>query len=136
MSTDAALTASPLTVDPALLPDDPTVLKALIGQLLEELQRRDGRVESLEHQLTLLLKRLYGARSEKLDPRQGVLFEATPADASPADDSSGQAAPPAAAPPPATTDEAAASTPPPRPGAQGRRRLQETLPRVEGGGDS
>ena len=131
MSRDAALTASPLTVDPALLPDDPTVLKALIGQLLEELQRRDGRVESLEHQLTLLLKRLYGARSEKLDPRQGVLFEATPADASPADDSSGQAAPPAAAPPPATTDEAAASTPPPRPGAHGRRRLPETLPRVE-----
>ncbi len=37
----------PLAVDPALLPDDPAVLKELIGQLMEVIQKRDGRVEHL-----------------------------------------------------------------------------------------
>jgi len=75
MSTDAASTLPPLAVDPALLPDDPAVLKELIAQLMELIQKRDGRVEQLEHQMTLLLRRLYGIKSEKVDPRQGILFD-------------------------------------------------------------
>jgi len=70
MSTDAM----PLA-DPALLPDDPAVLKALVVQLLEELQIARARLERQEHHMHLLLKRLYGSTSEKLDPRQGLLFD-------------------------------------------------------------
>ena len=71
MSTDAL----PLP-DPALLPDDPAVLKQLVVQLLEELRKAQARLERQEHHMHLLLKRLYGSTSEKLDPRQGVLFDA------------------------------------------------------------
>jgi len=69
MSTDVSLLP-----DPALLPDDPAVLKQLVVQLMEELQKARARLERQEHHMHLLLKRLYGSRSEKLDPRQGVLF--------------------------------------------------------------
>ena len=61
--------------DPALLPDDPAVLKQLVLQLLEELRRERGARERLEHHMHLLLKRLYGSTSEKRDPRQGELFD-------------------------------------------------------------
>jgi len=61
--------------DPALLPDDPAVLKQLVVQLLEELQKANARLERQEHHMHLLLKRLYGTTSEKFDPRQGVLFD-------------------------------------------------------------
>jgi transposase len=61
--------------DPALLPDDPTVLKQLVVQLLDELQKAHARLERQEHHMHLLLKRLYGSTSEKRDPRQGVLFD-------------------------------------------------------------
>jgi transposase len=97
--------------DPALLPDDPAVLKQLVVQLLEELQKERGARDRLEHHIHLLLKRIYGSTSEKLDPRQGLLFEAQaeeeetsgkpsapPADASSAD------APPASRPASANRD--------------------------------
>ena len=71
MSTDAL----PLP-DLALLPDDPAVLKQLVVQLMEELQKARERLERQEHHMHLLLKRLYGSTSEKFDPRQGVLFDA------------------------------------------------------------
>jgi transposase len=62
-------------LDPALLPDDPAVLKQLVAQLLEELQKARARLERQEHHMHLLLKRIYGSTSEKIDPRQGVLFD-------------------------------------------------------------
>jgi transposase len=71
MSTDAM----PLP-DPALLPNDPTILKALVVQLLEELRQAHARLERQEHHLHLLLKRIYGSSSEKFDPHQGMLFDA------------------------------------------------------------
>jgi len=61
--------------DAALLPDDPAILKQLVVQLLEELQKANARLERQEHHMDLLLRRLYGSTSEKLDPRQGVLFD-------------------------------------------------------------
>jgi transposase len=73
MSTDAM----PLP-DPALLPDDPAVLKQLVVQLLEELQKANARLERQEHHMHLLLKRIYGSTSEKFDPQQGVLFDPQP----------------------------------------------------------
>lgn len=74
MSTD-----SQLLPDPALLPDDPAVLKQLVMQLLEELHKANERLQRQEHHMHLLLKRLYGSTSEKFDPRQGVLFDPLPA---------------------------------------------------------
>jgi len=71
MSTDAL----PLP-DPALLPDDPALLKALVVQLLDQLRQARAQLERQEHHMHLLLKRLYGSTSEKFDPRQGVLFDA------------------------------------------------------------
>ena len=56
--------------DPAMLPDDPAVLKALVVQLLEELQKTQARLERQEHHMHLLLTRLYGSTSEKTDPRR------------------------------------------------------------------
>jgi transposase len=75
MNTDAL----PLP-DPALLPDDPAVLKQLVVQLLEELQKAHAKLERQEHHMHLLLKRIYGSTSEKFDPRQGVLFDPPPGD--------------------------------------------------------
>ena len=80
--------------DPALLPDDPAVLKQLVVQLLAELQQAHARLERQEHHMHLLLKRIYGSTSEKFDPQQGMLFDAqsTEAEATP----STPASPPAA----------------------------------------
>src|SRR4029079_448466 len=76
MSRDAT-SSSPaaLQVDPTTLPDDAAVLKSLVAQLFAELQGRDGRISELEHRMSLLLRKRYGNRSEKLDPRQTSLFD-------------------------------------------------------------
>ena len=49
--------------DPALLPDDPALLKALVMQLLEELRKERAARERLEHHMHLLLNRIYGSTS-------------------------------------------------------------------------
>jgi transposase len=51
------------------------VLKQLVAQLLEELQKANARLSRQEHHIHLLLKRIYGSTSEKFDPRQGLLFD-------------------------------------------------------------
>jgi transposase len=132
MSTDAPLLtppAAPLAVDPALLPDDPTVLKQLVAQLCVEIQKHVGRVEQLEHQMTLLLRRLYGVKSEKLDPRQGTLFEEPAAeDAAAPVESAAAAASESTVPDESAGDEPARAK---RKGAHGRGRLPDSLQRVE-----
>ncbi len=75
MSTDA-----PLLPDPATLPDDPAVLKALVVQLLEELQKVHARLQRQEHHMHLLLKKVYGRTSEKSEARQGLLFDPNPSE--------------------------------------------------------
>lgn len=102
MSTDAL----PLP-DLLALPDDPAVLKQLLAQLFEELQKERGARDRLEHHLHLLLKRLYGSSSEKFDPQQGVLFDPGP----------GQ-------------DEAAASVPPPAASATPKHRHRHGRGRI------
>ena len=67
-------TDSTLTVDPATLPDEPVVLKQLILHLFDELQKAKAALERQEHHMHLLLRRLYGSTSEKLDPHQALLF--------------------------------------------------------------
>jgi len=132
MSTDAA--SSPqaaLQVDPAMLPDDAAVLKSLVAQLFAELQSRDGRISDLEHRMSLLLRKLYGSKSEKLDPRQTSLFDLLAAAAE--DQSAGVNKAPATAAGDDSPDETTASTSSTtkqRPG-HGRRRLPDQLQRRE-----
>ena len=67
-----------LTVDPATLPDEPVVLKQLVMQLFDELQKAKAALQRQEHHMHLLLRRLYGSTSEKLDPHQALLFDPRP----------------------------------------------------------
>ena len=67
-----------LTVDPATLPDEPVVLKQLVMQLFDELQKAKAALQRQEHHMHLLLRRLYGSTSEKLDPQQALLFDPRP----------------------------------------------------------
>ena len=71
MSTDAL----PLP-DLSTLPNDPATLRQLVLQLLEALRGRDTELSKLQHHMDLLLRRLYGRSSEKIDPLQLLLFDA------------------------------------------------------------
>lgn len=107
-----------LAVDPALLPQDVGTCHALIAQLIDELRKRDGRIEDLEHRMDLLLRRLYGRTSEKLDAAQLALFDTTPEEPVPE--------PPASS----ATRPGHPTTATKQPG-HGRRRLPDRLRRVE-----
>src|SRR3954462_15276835 len=69
MSTDAL----PLP-DLSTLPDDPATLR----QLLQALEGERDQREKLQHHMDLLLRRLYGRSSEKVDPWQHLLFDGAP----------------------------------------------------------
>lgn len=102
--------------DPTTLPDDPAVLKQLVVQLFDELQKERGARERLEHHIHLLLKRIYGSTSEKFDPQQGVLFDPQAGE---------EETPPSVPPPPAS-----------RPGSKnrdrhGRGRIPDKIERKE-----
>lgn len=58
----------------APLPDDIESAHRLIRELLATLRQQTHLNESLQHQLEQLLRRLYGKKSEKLDPDQLWLF--------------------------------------------------------------
>ena len=70
-------------------------------QLFETLQKSQQRVRQLEHHLDLLLRRVFGKSSEKLDPQQLVLAFA---------ELSAETAPPVTSEPPAESDAPAANT--------------------------
>lgn len=116
-----------LAIDPAALPEDVSVLRTLIVQLLDELRARDGRIDDLQHRMDLLLRRLYGRTSEKLDPAQLLLFLLHEEGLHEEGESSAQ--PPLPEPPPPPVP--AAATPAPKKPGHGRRRLSDTLKRVE-----
>jgi transposase len=56
------------------LPDDIETAHRLIRALLETLRQQTHLNDALQHQLEQLLRRLYGRKSEKLDPNQLLLF--------------------------------------------------------------
>src|SRR5262245_27001076 len=86
----------------------------MVLELLASLQERDRDIGALRHRLDLLLRRLYGPRGERFDPKQLLLF---------ADPPSG---PEAVAEP---TEPVEATKPPRRCRPHGRRRMPESLPR-------
>src|SRR3954470_10342089 len=100
-------------VDPAHLPDDPALLKAMLAELLAALRASRQEGERLRERLDQLLRRLYGPRSERLNPDQLLLFA--------------EPAPDEVVPPPPTTDPDAAAKP--RRKGHGRQQLPRHLPR-------
>jgi transposase len=96
------------------LPDDVATLQDMVRELLASLRQQQHNYEALRHQIDLLLRRLYGPRTERFDPSQLLLFEEP---ASPADTT---------APLP---DEAIAESASRRCRPHGRRRLPDKLPR-------
>jgi transposase len=66
------------------LPDDPALLKQMVRELLATTHQQQGRIRELEDRVEQLLRRLYGQRSERLDPAQLLLFDLAPAAPQPA----------------------------------------------------
>jgi transposase len=60
---------------PEQLPDDPLILKRMILELLATLKREQHDKQELRDRLDLLLRRLYGPKSERLNPEQLLLFD-------------------------------------------------------------
>lgn len=92
----------------------------MILQLLEGHQQKDRTIESLEHRLDLLLRKLYGRSSEKIDPKQLALF----ADLLKQLESQAGNQPPAQSPQPTTPPASK-----PTGNGHGRRKLPAELPR-------
>lgn len=111
MSTDATLSKD--DCDQIGLPDDVATLHAMIRELLKSLRDSQHAREGLEHRLDQLLRRLYGPRSEKIDPNQLLLFAEDLVEPEPG--------PTAMETPPAPTA--------PKKG-HGRRRIPPDLPRI------
>lgn len=103
------------SIHPDQLPDDASVLKQVIAQLLESLASKTRQIDQLTHRLQQLLRARFGPKAEKINPAQLLLFaqevlaEAQPAEPEPK-------APPAPA--------------EPRKG-HGRRKLPAHLPRKQ-----
>src|SRR5262245_63679181 len=75
MSTDTGPTPSSILSDAtAPLPDDPVILQHMIRELLDVLRQTRHENEQLQHRLDLLLRRLYGPRTERFDPNQPLLI--------------------------------------------------------------
>jgi transposase len=87
MSEGACHTTPETLADPtAALPDDPAILKQMVFELLAALRDTRRQNDELQHRLDLLLRRIYGPRTERFDPNQPLLipdaFEAVAAEIS------------------------------------------------------
>lgn len=103
-----------MSTDAAPLPSDVATCHALLAQLLEANAQLQRRTEQLEHQLDQLLRRLYGPRSEQVDPNQLSLFDNGVVPESP---------------PAEPAETAPTISPAPVKNGHGRRRLPANLPR-------
>ena len=126
MSTDGCPTPEVSLPDAtAPLPDDPAVLQQMIRELLAVLRQTRDENEQLQHRLDLLLRRLYGPRTERFDPNQPLLIpDAFDAPEVPTA-SDATAAPVSVEPGPATAAE-----PRKKQRGHGRKGLPANLPRV------
>src|ERR1700758_461752 len=64
----------PLPDATASLPADPVTLQQMTRELLDVLHRTRHENEQLQHRLDLLLRRLYGPRTERFDTNQPLLI--------------------------------------------------------------
>jgi transposase len=114
-------TPEPLADPTAALPDDPAILQQMVRELLDVLRQTRRENEQLQHRLDLLLRRLYGPRTERFDPNQLRLIPEVFEAVAPETLEAGNAVPPAPEP---RTAPAKKSRP------HGRRALPKNLRRV------
>ena len=122
MATDGATNFTSPADELTRLRQENALLRAERAEFLEQLHQKDHRIDSLQHQLQHMLRRLFGRSAEKIDPNQLLLFEKV----------LGDLAPPTYAPgsPAKTESEAGDSvSSESKPNGHGRRRLPTTLPR-------
>jgi hypothetical protein len=105
------------------LPTDIETAHQLIRELLETLRQQTVLNEHLQHQLEKLLRRIYGPRTEKLDPNQLLLFAREILEATGVDPA---VAPPAAD---AKTAESVDHAEPTKKNGHGRKPLPRSLER-------
>src|SRR5436305_11741891 len=75
MSEGACHTTPETLADPtAALPDDTAILRQMVLELLAALRETRRQNEELQHRLDLLLRRIYGPRTERFDPDQPLLI--------------------------------------------------------------
>jgi transposase len=75
MSENVRPTLPETPTDPtAALPDDPAILQQMVLELLAALRATRRQNEELQHRLDLLLRRIYGPRTERFDPNQPLLI--------------------------------------------------------------
>jgi len=114
---------TPLPDGASSLPDDPVILQQMIRELLDVLRQTRHENEQLQYRLDLLLRRLYGPRTERFDPNQPLLIpDAFDAPAVPAA--------PTSAPTTEPNRETASGTQKKQRG-HGRKGLPKNLPRVK-----
>jgi hypothetical protein len=106
------------------LPEDIESAHRLIRELLKSLHQQAHLNEKLQHQLELLLQRLYGKKSEKLDPNPLLLFAREILEAGTTEITPGPEPEPEMTPEPPTPSPA---KPPPK--GHGRKPLPAGLPR-------
>ena len=111
-------TPEPLADPAAALPDDPVILQQMVLELLAALRDTRRQNDELQHRLDILLRRIYGPRTERFDPNQPLLIPDAFEPAAPETS--------AVAPPQPEQDKAPAKTPRPH----GRKALPENLRRV------
>jgi hypothetical protein len=111
---------------PEQLPDDLDTLKRMLIEVMSTLRQERLDKDRLQHRLSLLLQRVYGPRTERINPDQRLLFADWAAAADDADATKNAAATPAAT--PAAKSEAG-SRPRRRCKPHGRGKPPENLPR-------
>src|ERR1700745_2830821 len=122
MSTDLPPTSAPPLPDAtAPLPDDPVIPQHIIRELLDVLRQTRHENEQLQHRLDLLLRRLYGPRTERFDPNQPLLIADAFEAVAPESSETGDPAPP---------KPEAGATPAKTARPHGRRTLPKNLRRV------
>jgi transposase len=122
MSEDVRPTTPETLADPtAALPDDPAILQQMIIELLATLRDMRRQNEELQHRLDLLSRRLYGPRTERVDPNQPLLFPDAFEAVAPEISEPGNVVPP---------DPEPGAAPKKKPRSHGRKALPKDLRRV------
>jgi transposase len=114
-------TPEPLADPAAALPDNPVILQQMVLELLAALRDTRRQNDELQHRLDLLLRRIYGPRTERVDPNQPLLIPDAFEPAAPEISQSGNAIR-------SEPERAPAPKKPSRP--HGRGALPKNLPRV------
>jgi transposase len=115
----SAPAAVPSSQDPPL-PNDVATLQAMIRELIDALHKEQRERQGVQQRLDLLLRKLYGPKAERFDPRQPWLLPEMAAAAPPA---------PAAESPTSNGDDKGPGNGPARRGHRGRNKLPADLER-------